>query len=66
MSFTEVIGSGFQNAFNFRGRAGVGEFWKWILFYTLVNIVFEIVVVSEWGETQPLIRLLDDLILPLS
>ena len=44
MSFTEAIGSGFQNAFNFRGRAGVGEFWKWILFYTLVNIVFEIVV----------------------
>jgi len=62
MSFTEAIGSGFQNAFDFRGRASVGEIWKWILFVFLVGIAVDIVVLSQWGDASPY-RLLDDLIL---
>ncbi|MFL2645837.1 MAG: DUF805 domain-containing protein [Dehalococcoidia bacterium] len=62
MSFTEAIGSGFQNAFDFRGRAGVGEIWKWVLFVILVGLAVDIVVLSQWGDASPY-RLLDELIL---
>ena len=39
MTFSEAINSGFRNYVGFSGRAARSEFWYWILFTILVEIV---------------------------
>ena len=45
-SFVSAIQSGFQNYFNFKGRACRSEFWWWFLF-TLIHQVPTLVIYSE-------------------
>ena len=42
MGFVDAIKAGFQNYFNFQGRAVRSEFWYWMLFAILVGIVTSI------------------------
>ena len=35
MNFTQAISSGFQNYFNFQGRASKSAFWFWMLFVVI-------------------------------
>ena len=44
--FVSAIRSGFQNYFNFRGRACRSEFWWWFLF-TLIHQVPTLVIHSD-------------------
>src|SRR5262245_32003062 len=46
MTFSEAISSGFRNYVGFSGRAARSEFWYWILFTVLVEIVTSIVDVG--------------------
>jgi len=46
MNFVEAIASGFRNYVNFSGRAARSEFWFWVLFAFIVNIVAGILDVS--------------------
>jgi uncharacterized membrane protein YhaH (DUF805 family) len=39
MTFVDAIKSGFKNYANFKGTASRSEFWYWVLFTTLVNLV---------------------------
>src|SRR6516162_9823542 len=39
MTFRDAIRDGFANYVNFSGRAGLGEFWYWVLFIILAGIV---------------------------
>ena len=39
MTFRDAIRAGFANYVNFLGRAGLGEFWYWVLFIILAGIV---------------------------
>jgi hypothetical protein len=43
MTFSEAISSGFRNYVGFSGRAARSEFWYWILFTILVDIVTSII-----------------------
>jgi uncharacterized membrane protein YhaH (DUF805 family) len=43
MNFTEAISSGFSNYVNFAGRAIRSEYWYWVLFVFLAEIVTGIV-----------------------
>ena len=44
--FVSAIRSGFQNYFNFKGRACRSEFWWWFLF-TLIHQVLTLVIYSD-------------------
>ena len=44
--FVFAIQSGFQNYFNFKGRASRSEFWWWLLF-TLIHQVPTLVIYSD-------------------
>jgi uncharacterized membrane protein YhaH (DUF805 family) len=49
MTFRDAIRAGFANYVNFSGRAGLGEFWYWVLFTILVGIVTTILdAISHW------------------
>ena len=39
MNFTQAISSGFQNYFNFQGRASKSAFWFWMLFVVIYAVV---------------------------
>ena len=39
MGFGQAISSGFSNLTNFSGRASRSEFWWWMLFVWIVNII---------------------------
>ena len=39
MNFVQAIQSGFANYVNFSGRAARSEFWYWVLFSVLANLV---------------------------
>ena len=39
MNFTQAISSGFQNYFNFQGRASKSAFWVWMLFVVIYAVV---------------------------
>jgi uncharacterized membrane protein YhaH (DUF805 family) len=56
MQFQEAIQSGFRNYVNFAGRAPRSEYWYWVLFAFLVNIVASIldVAVFPYGDISPL------------
>jgi uncharacterized membrane protein YhaH (DUF805 family) len=45
-AFVSAIQSGFQNYFNFKGRASRSEYWWWLLF-TLIHQVPTLVIFSE-------------------
>lgn len=42
MNFIQAIQSGFRHYVDFNGRASRSEFWYWMLFSTLVQIVVDI------------------------
>jgi uncharacterized membrane protein YhaH (DUF805 family) len=39
MTFVDAIKAGFKNYANFKGTASRSEFWYWVLFTTLLNLV---------------------------
>ncbi len=43
MNFGEAIASGFSNYVNFAGRAARSEYWYWVLFNVLAQVVTEII-----------------------
>ena len=43
MNFVQAISSGFSNYVAFRGRAIRSEYWYWVLFTVIGNIVAEII-----------------------
>jgi uncharacterized membrane protein YhaH (DUF805 family) len=43
MSFVEAISSGFRNYVGFSGRAPRSEYWFWVLFVVLVQIVTQVI-----------------------
>ena len=42
-SFPDAIRLGFQHYFDFRSRSTRAEYWWWVLFTVLVNIIFRVV-----------------------
>src|SRR5262249_7708273 len=46
MTFSDAISSGFRNYVGFSGRAARSEFWYWILFTILVDIVASMIDVG--------------------
>lgn len=48
MNFIDAIKSGFQNYFNFRGRASRSEFWYWVLFTVLIGLVASTLESAIW------------------
>jgi uncharacterized membrane protein YhaH (DUF805 family) len=63
MTFRDAIRSGFANYVNFSGRAGLGEFWYWVLFIILVGIVTTILDATWLPDFYPISPLNDLLIL---
>jgi len=59
MTFRDAIRAGFANYVNFSGRAGLGEFWYWVLFIILVGIVTAIVDATWFPDLYPLSPLSD-------
>ena len=43
MNFGEAIASGFSNYVNFPSRAARSEYWYWVLFIVLAEVVTEII-----------------------
>ena len=43
MGFGQAISSGFSNYVNFSGRAARSEYWYWVLFVILAEIVTSII-----------------------
>ena len=43
MSFSQAIAAGFSNYVNFAGRACRSEYWYWVLFIVLAEIVTSII-----------------------
>lgn len=56
MQFQEAIRSGFRNYANFAGRAARSEYWYWVLFATLVNVVASILDLGifPYSDISPL------------
>ncbi|MEN9854222.1 MAG: hypothetical protein RLZ30_331 [Actinomycetota bacterium] len=48
MNFIDAIKSGFQNYFNFKGRASRSEFWYWVLFTVLIGLVATTLESAIW------------------
>lgn len=48
MNFLDAIKSGFQNYFNFKGRASRSEFWYWVLFTVLIGLVASTLESAIW------------------
>jgi len=48
MNFLDAIKSGFQNYFNFKGRASRSEFWYWVLFTVLIGLVATTLESAIW------------------
>jgi len=63
MTFRDAIRAGFANYVNFSGRAGLGEFWYWMLFIILVGIVTTILDATWFRDFYPISPLNDLLIL---
>src|SRR5262245_30143130 len=69
MTLGEPISSGFQNYVNFTGRAARSEFWYWVLFNLIVEVVTEVIdyiafpgtVVSPFSSLASLALLLPNL-----
>jgi uncharacterized membrane protein YhaH (DUF805 family) len=59
MTFRDAIRAGFANYVNFSGRAGLGEFWYWVLFTILVGIVTSIVDARWFPDLYPITPLSD-------
>ena len=47
MNFGQAIQAGFRNYVNFEGRARRSEYWYWVLFVTLVQLVMDLVAGSD-------------------
>lgn len=50
MNFGEAVQSGFANYVNFSTRASRSEYWYWVLFVVLVNIVLALVERAVFGN----------------
>lgn len=48
MNFLDAIKSGFQNYFNFKGRASRSEFWYWVLFTVLIGLIATTLESAIW------------------
>ena len=46
VDFTTAIGLGFNRVFDFRGRSSRAEFWWWVLFSVLGDVILSIVDVA--------------------
>jgi len=57
MNFQTAIRSGFQNYANFKGRASRSEYWWWVLFTLLAEIVAS-AIDSSLGNAASLLTLL--------
>ena len=57
MNFQTAIRSGFQNYANFKGRASRSEYWWWVLFTVLAEIVAS-AIQSSLGNAASLLTLL--------
>ncbi len=49
MGFTEAISSGFRNYVGFSGRAARSEYWFWVLFVFLLQIVAWLIDMTLFG-----------------
>jgi len=49
MGFTDAIKTGFQKYIGFRGRAARSEYWYWVLFVILVQIVAWLIDMTLFG-----------------
>jgi uncharacterized membrane protein YhaH (DUF805 family) len=53
MTFVDAIKAGFKNFANFKGTASRSEFWYWVLFTTLLNLVLsQIDALAGLGSTS--------------
>lgn len=62
MNFIQAIQSGFRHYVDFNGRASRSEYWYWMLFTTLVQIVADILGGSEQSPVALVVTLV--LLLP--
>ncbi|MFB6261174.1 MAG: DUF805 domain-containing protein [Thiohalorhabdaceae bacterium] len=51
-SFSQAVGNGFAQAFDFQSRAVRSEYWFWVLFVFLVNIGASVVDVGLYGSVD--------------
>jgi uncharacterized membrane protein YhaH (DUF805 family) len=49
MGFKDAISSGFRNYIGFRGRAARSEYWYWVLFLVLLQIVAWLIDMTLFG-----------------
>jgi uncharacterized membrane protein YhaH (DUF805 family) len=49
MGFKDAISSGFRNYIGFRGRAARSEYWYWVLFILLLQIVAWLIDMTLFG-----------------
>ena len=49
MGFKDAISSGFRNYIVFRGRAARSEYWYWVLFLVLLQIVAWLIDMTLFG-----------------
>jgi uncharacterized membrane protein YhaH (DUF805 family) len=49
MGFKDAISSGFRNYIGFRGRAARSEYWYWVLFIFLLQIVAWLIDMTLFG-----------------
>jgi len=51
-SFSQAVGNGFAQAFDFQSRAARSEYWFWVLFVFLVNIGGSVVDAGLFGNVD--------------
>lgn len=65
MNFTQAITSNFKRYVDFNGRSARSEFWWWVLFVFIIDVVFTLLEMIVGGPTSsmyPLINGLDLLV----
>ena len=64
MNFVHAVRSGFLGYATFSGRAGVGEFWYWILFIFVLRLFCGVLDLALTGDTTSIFSLLFWLVIP--
>jgi uncharacterized membrane protein YhaH (DUF805 family) len=49
-SFSEAVGRGFAQAFDFRSRAARSEYWFWVLFVFLLSLAAQLADALVYGQ----------------